>query len=200
MEKIQNSTGLPRRDFIKRTATAAAAVAATPLLKTPVCGQSEAPSANVTGANNRIAVAVIGIGVGIGQNHLSGIHSKAGENNTVMAAACDLFSKRRNWAKEQAGLKDSDLFTDHRKLLEMIDKRLSRLSDALGDKAYVDSDRFTAGDLMMTTVLRIIDGKGLLDGYSNLVAYKLRCQERPAFQAALAAQLADFEERGPVSA
>src|SRR5437762_9789910 len=121
MEKIQNSTGLPRRDFIKRTATAAAAVAATPLLKTPVYGQSEAPSANVTGANNRIAVGVIGIGVGIGQNHLSGIHSKAGENNTVMAAACDLFSKRRNWAKEQAGLKDSDIFKDHRKLLERKD-------------------------------------------------------------------------------
>ena len=53
---------------------------------------------------------------------------------------------------------------------------------------------------MMTTVLRIIDGKGLLDRYANLVEYKERCQARPAFQAALAAQIADFEERGPVAA
>ena len=90
--------------------------------------------------------------------------------------------------------------TDTTGVIEMIDKRLSRLSDALGDKAYLDGGRFTAGDLMMTTVLRIIDGKGLLDRYSNLVAYKARCQARPAFQAALAAQIADFEAREPVSA
>ena len=107
----------------------------------------------------------------------------------MQLATIDIFAAGEEWARlRRPGV------------VEMIDKRLSRLSDALGDKAYVDSDRFTAGDLMMTTVLRIIDGKGLLDGYSNLVAYKLRCQARPAFQAALAAQLADFEERGPVSA
>jgi glutathione S-transferase len=52
----------------------------------------------------------------------------------------------------------------------------------------------------MTTALRIVDGKGLLDRYSNLVAYKTRCQARPAFRVALAAQIADFEERAPVSA
>jgi glutathione S-transferase len=85
-------------------------------------------------------------------------------------------------------------------VIEMIDKRLSRLSDALGDKAYLDGDRFTAGDLMMTTVLRITDGKGLPDRYSNLVAYKARCQARPAFQSALAAQIVDLEERDAVSA
>src|SRR5215471_20565170 len=112
--------GLPRRDFIKRTATAAAAVAATGLLKTPVYGQNQAPSANVTGANNRIAVGVIGLGVGIGQNHLNGIHEKANENNTVVAAACDLFSERRELGKK-ADLKDSDLYSDHRKVLERKD-------------------------------------------------------------------------------
>src|SRR5438045_2700093 len=48
--------------------------------------------------------------------------------------------------------------------------------------------------------LATIDGKGLLDRYSNLVAYKARCQARPAFQAALAAQIADFEKREPVPA
>src|SRR5438874_872084 len=121
MEKNATSPRWPRRDFIKTTATAAAAVAASPLLKTPLYGQNQAPSANVAGANDRITVAVIGVGEGIGKNHLQGIHAKAGDNNTVVAAACDLFNKRRDWAKEQAQLKDSDLYVDHRKVLERKD-------------------------------------------------------------------------------
>ena len=116
-----SSAGLPRRDFIRKTATAAAAVAAVPLLKTPVYGQNQAPSANVAGANNKIAVAVIGVGFGIGQNHLIGIHEKSNENNAVVAAACDVFNKRRDFAKEKANLKDADLFDDYRKLLERKD-------------------------------------------------------------------------------
>src|SRR6516164_4853901 len=115
----QNATsspgGLPRRDFIKKTATAAAVVAATPFIKTPVYGQEQAPSANVKGANDRIAVAVVGVGFGIGQNHLLGIHEKCNENNTVVAAASDVFNKRRNFAREKAGLKDSDVYVDYRK-------------------------------------------------------------------------------------
>ena len=71
----------------RKTATAAAAVAATPLLRTPVYGQNQAPSANVAGANNRIQVAIVGVGFGIGQNHLNGIQEKATENNTVITAA-----------------------------------------------------------------------------------------------------------------
>src|SRR5208337_4362001 len=105
-----SSTGFPRRDFIKKTATAAAAVAATPLLRTPIYGQNQAPSANVAGANNRVQVAIVGPGVGIGQNHLLGIHEKAGENNTVITAVCDVFNKRRNWGKDKAGLTDADAF------------------------------------------------------------------------------------------
>ena len=93
------SSALPRRDFLKKTATAAAAVAATPLLRTPVYGQNQAPSANVAGANNRIQVAIVGVGFGIGQNHLKGIQEKATENNTVITAASDVFSKRRDFAK-----------------------------------------------------------------------------------------------------
>jgi predicted dehydrogenase len=120
-----NSTSGPgsiaRRDFIKKTATAAAAVAATPFLKTPVYGQDQAPSANVTGANNRIAVAIVGVGFGIGQNHLVGIHEKSNENNTVVAAACDVFNKRRNFAKDKANLKDADVHEDYRKVLERKD-------------------------------------------------------------------------------
>ena len=119
--KASKSTvgGDSRRSFIKKTAAVTAAVAATGIVKTPVYGQNTAPSTGrVIGANDRIAVAVIGVGYGIGKNHLEGIHKNASQNNVVVAAACDLFSKRRDWAKEKAELKDSDTFSDYRKLLE----------------------------------------------------------------------------------
>jgi predicted dehydrogenase len=108
-----------RREFLKKSATAAAAVAATGVLRPRVFAQ--APSAGVTGANNKIAVGVIGIGIGIGQNHLEGIHANASANNVAVAAACDLFNKRRDIAKAKAGLKDADVYDDYRKLLERKD-------------------------------------------------------------------------------
>src|SRR5688572_16216268 len=114
--------GDTRRNFLKKTATATAAVAATGILKTPVYGQSSAPSTGrVIGANDRIAVAVIGVGMGIGKNHLEGIHKNAGANNVVLASACDLYSVRRDWAKDKAQLKDSDVYSDYRKLLDRKD-------------------------------------------------------------------------------
>ena len=114
--------GESRRDFIKKTATVTAAVAATGVVKTPVYGQSQAPSpGRAIGANDRIVVAVVGVGFGIGKNHLGGIHAEANANNVVVGAACDLFNVRRDWAQEKAGLKSADVFTDYRKLLERKD-------------------------------------------------------------------------------
>jgi predicted dehydrogenase len=114
--------GDTRRNFIKKTAAATAAVAATGILKTPVYGQSSAPSTGrVIGANDRIAVAVIGVGYGIGKNHLEGIYKNAGANNVVLAAACDLYAVRRDYAKDKAQLKDADVYKDYRKLLERND-------------------------------------------------------------------------------
>jgi predicted dehydrogenase len=138
---IPSASPLPRRDFLKKTATVAAAVAATPLFRTPVYGQNQAPSANVAGANNRIAVAVIGVGFGIGQNHLVGIHEKANENNTVVAAASDVFNKRRDFAKAKANLKDADVCDDYRKLLERkdIDAVLIATHDPWHAQASIDS-------------------------------------------------------------
>ncbi len=135
------SEGLPRREFIKKAAGAAAVIGATGFVKTPVYGQNQAPSANVAGANNKIAVGIVGVGFGIGKNHLQGIHEKASENNVVVAAACDLFNKRRDWAKEQAGLKDSDIFSDHRKMLERkdIDAVLIATQDTWHTQLSVDS-------------------------------------------------------------
>jgi predicted dehydrogenase len=121
-KQTKSSAGESRRDFIRKTATVGAAVAATGIIKTPVYGQSQAPSTGkVIGANDRIAVAVIGVGNGIGKNHFEGIHKNAGANNVVMAGACDLFNKRRGWAAEKAGLAEKDLYSDYRKVLERSD-------------------------------------------------------------------------------
>ncbi len=132
-------SGLARREFLKKSATAAAAVAATSWLKSPVYAQ--APSTGVLGANDRIRVGIIGVGFGIGQNHLQGIHEKANENNTVVVAACDVFNKRRNWAKEKAGLKDSDLSVDYRQMLERkdVDAVLIATHDPLHAQMCIDA-------------------------------------------------------------
>lgn len=116
---VSSSAGLPRRDFLKKAATAAAVVATTPLLKTSAYGQ--APSVNVIGANDRIEVGVIGVGFGIGKDHLQGIHKNCNANNTVVAAACDVYNVRRDWAKKTAELKDADVYTNYEDLLSRKD-------------------------------------------------------------------------------
>jgi glutathione S-transferase len=77
--------------------------------------------------------------------------------------------------------------------LALAQKKLDGLSKSLGDKNYLDGDRFTAGDLMMTTVLRFVGHIGLASSDTRLNAYLARCTARPAFQRALAAQLGDFK-------
>lgn len=72
-----------------------------------------------------------------------------------------------------------------------IRKRLSGLSGRLGDADWVDG-AFSAGDLLMVTVLRRLNGSGILEEYPNLAAYVARGEARPAFRRAFAAQLAVF--------
>ena len=55
--------------------------------------------------------------------------------------------------------------------------------------------RFTVGDLIMTTVLRNLRHTDLVAENAKLAAYVARCEARPAFARALAAQMDDFEER-----
>ena len=122
MQKKEKSSpsGVPRREFIKKTATAAAVVASAPLMKTPVYGQNQAPSAGVTGANNRLVVGFIGVG-GQGFNaHVRQIKSHATENNVALAAVCDVWEKRVRQAKDFIG-GDCAGFDRHEKLLERKD-------------------------------------------------------------------------------
>jgi glutathione S-transferase len=74
--------------------------------------------------------------------------------------------------------------------------RLDQLSSRLGDADWLD-DAFSAGDLLMVTVLRRLDGSGLLSDYPNLSAYVARGEARPAYKRAFAAQLAVFTGQPP---
>ena len=77
--------------------------------------------------------------------------------------------------------------------VEFVQRRLAGLSKALSDKPYLDGERFTAGDLMMTTVLRILKHTDIVTGDKHLAAYVERCTARPAFKRAFDAQMADFK-------
>jgi glutathione S-transferase len=76
--------------------------------------------------------------------------------------------------------------------VEAAQKRLTALEDWLGGRDYLE-DRFTAADLLMTTVLRILRHTEIVPGRPALRAYQERCQTRPAFQKALADHLKPFE-------
>jgi glutathione S-transferase len=74
---------------------------------------------------------------------------------------------------------------------ERIRKRLGELSSRLGDDDWLDGE-FSAGDLLMVTVLRRLGGSGLVDEHLNLAAYVARGEARPAYKRAFEAQLAVF--------
>lgn len=97
-------------------------------------------------------------------------------------AVIDLFHPGEAWAQERRPQAEA-----------FLKSRLDALNDWLGDKDYIDG-RFTAADILMTHVLRILRHTDLLDLYPRLKAYKERNEARPAFQRALKGQLSAFEE------
>ena len=78
-------------------------------------------------------------------------------------------------------------------LHDRVRARLDQLSARLGDSDWLDGG-FSAADLLMVTVLRRLEGSGILDDYPTLSAYIARGEARPAYRRAFAAQLAVFEE------
>jgi glutathione S-transferase len=81
-------------------------------------------------------------------------------------------------------------------LEERVRVRLGELSSRLGDADWLDAT-FSAGDLLMVTVLRRLNGSSLLDEFPNLSAYVARGEARPAFQRAFADQLDVFNGTSP---
>jgi glutathione S-transferase len=98
----------------------------------------------------------------------------------------DMFYADQEWAKLRKPSAD-----------EFARLKLKRVSDWLGDKPYLEGDRFTIGDLMMVTVLRLADRGSLLDATPSLSAYVERGQSRPAFHQVLSDQLATFAANQP---
>jgi glutathione S-transferase len=76
-------------------------------------------------------------------------------------------------------------------LEDRVQVRLGELSSRLADADWLDG-AFSAGDLLMVTVLRRLNGSGLLEKYPNLCAYIARGEARPAYKRAFDAQLAVF--------
>ncbi|MCW4461532.1 glutathione S-transferase family protein [Sphingomonas sp. BT-65] len=77
-------------------------------------------------------------------------------------------------------------------LIEFAGQRLDRLATAIEGREWL-AGRFSIADIAMATVLRNVEGSGLIEERPVLMAYLERAIDRPAFKAALAAQLADFK-------
>jgi glutathione S-transferase len=97
----------------------------------------------------------------------------------------NLFNKGEPWTDEARP-----------KFTARLHERLTCMSNALGDKEWLE-DRFTIADLMLVTVLRQLRGGRILDEFANLAALVARGEARPAFKQALADQLAVFAENQP---
>lgn len=82
-------------------------------------------------------------------------------------------------------------------VIQRIDERFAELSNRLGERTWLDGDTFTAGDLLMVAVLRIMEGDPVLARHPRLVDYVARGTARPAFVRALDAQLAGFTGTPP---
>ena len=76
--------------------------------------------------------------------------------------------------------------------------RLDQLSRRLGDADWLDG-AFSAGDLMMVSVLLRLRSTGILEEYPNLAAYVARGEARPAYKRAFAAQLAVYTGKPPTA-
>ena len=105
--------------------------------------------------------------------------------NTVEPPILDLVTARilegdKPWAEQRLPL-----------VKDRIRKRLDELSARLGDAEWLDG-AFSAGDLMMVSVLLRLRPSGILDEHPSLAAYVARGEARPAYQRAFAAQLAVF--------
>lgn len=93
-------------------------------------------------------------------------------------AAIDLFYADEDWAKARRPGAE-----------EMVQKRLGDLAAALDGSDWLADDRFTAGDLLIATVLRIPRHTDLV-AQAGLARYLARCEARPGFDRALSAQMA----------
>ena len=112
--------------------------------------------------------------------------------NTIEPPIIELMTARilegdRPWAEERLPL-----------IMDRIRVRMGQLAVRLGDADWLDG-AFSAGDLIMASVLLRLRMSGILDEYPNLAAYVARAEARPAYRRAFAAQLAINAPAGSAS-
>jgi glutathione S-transferase len=105
--------------------------------------------------------------------------------NTVEPPILELATARlleadKSWSRERLPLLEG-----------RVGARLEQLSARLGNADWLDG-AFTAGDLMMVSVLLRLKPSGILTGYPNLAGYVARGEARPAYKRAFDAQLAAY--------
>ena len=92
---------------------------------------------------------------------------------------------------------DKSWYEERQAILEdRVRARLDQLSSRLGRADWLDG-AFSAGDLLMVTVLRRLNGSSILEKYPNLSGYVARGEARPAYKRAFDAQLAVFTGKPP---
>lgn len=82
-------------------------------------------------------------------------------------------------------------------VVEMAEKRLGELQQALGDREYFVGDQFTVADLMLASVLKIARSLTLLGRFERLDAWQAKICERPAYRKAVADQVAELTAHSP---
>jgi len=103
-------------------------------------------------------------------------------------ASIDIFFANEEWAKlRRPGAE------------QQAQSRLDAIAASLTGRHYLEGE-FTAGDLLMVTVLRNLRHTDLVKNMPVLAGYVARCEARPAFQRALARQMAPFEKFAPAAA
>lgn len=100
--------------------------------------------------------------------------------NTIEPAMADLFSIDHfsaddAWAKERRPA-----------VVERVKSRLATLEGEFAKRPYVLGDEFSAPDIVMSTVLRLVQHSDLLCAAPNVAAYRARCEARPAWRTVLA--------------
>ena len=111
--------------------------------------------------------------------------------NTVEPPILELVTAKfaesdKPWTKERLPL-----------IVNRIRYRLDQLSARLGDADWLDG-AFSAGDLMMISVLLRLRPSGILAEFPSLAAYVARGEARPAYKRAFEAQLAVFNSKAPI--
>jgi glutathione S-transferase len=115
---------------------------------------------------------------------------------TWMFAALNTVEPPVAFLNQLQQINSAEAVTLQKPVADAVRRRLDSVADRLNGRDYLE-DEFTAGDLLMTTVLRILRTTDLVSAMPALEAYLIRCEARPAFQSALGAQMEAFRNNEP---